>query len=289
MDLSNEKSRPLRGSGQWGPPRKAKVFVYEDRKRFHTKISFGVVLTRVNEKTNRVEAALVKMRYSYAFADFVHGHYSSHNITHVRSLFDRMTLEEKIDILSLDFELMWYRIWLTDKKLDLFNKKLAKFQNTWLREDSGEYLKNLVRESRSAPAAGPRWTLPKGRKQSYREPDINCAVRELKEETGATLRHYRLLPNFKRKQSHMDMGIRYVNIYYAALVEHDNINLHVDLKNKDQIGEVAEVKWMDVEWVRLVDTKDRRLERTLTPVFKYIKRVVKGISSLPKTVSYDHK
>jgi 8-oxo-dGTP pyrophosphatase MutT (NUDIX family) len=250
--------------------------------RLHTKVSFGVILTRINAASRRPEAILVRGRYSYEYAEFVHGRYSRKNVRAVGALLDAMSVNERLDIYSLDFAQMWYRVWLTTERRELFNKKLAKFQTAWMRDDSGECLRRLIQASRTAPGGGAqrgggaRWEFPKGKRQSNREPDLNCAIREFAEEAGIAKRDYQLLPEFKRRVSYVHMGVRYVNVYYAAVARRD-LRLFLDFRVLDQVAEVSEVRWMDIEQIRLIDTPARRLEKTVAPAFKYVKRHVRGL------------
>jgi 8-oxo-dGTP pyrophosphatase MutT (NUDIX family) len=245
--------------------------------RLHSKISFGIIITRVDASTNRPEAVLVRGRYSYEYAEFVHGRYSRKNTRAVAALFDAMSVNERLDIYSLDFAQMWYRIWLTAERRELYNKKFAKFQAAWMRDDSGEYLRRLVQASRPVQHdGGIRLEFPKGKRQSNREPDLNCAIRETEEETGIAKRDYQILPGFKRRVSYVHMGVRYVNVYYVAVARRD-LPVGIDLRDLDQVSEVSEVRWMDIEQIRLFDTPDRRLENTVAPVFKYVKRYVRGL------------
>jgi hypothetical protein len=123
-----------------------------DHSRISTKTSIGIILCRKNVNTGRPEVLLAHKRYTYAFADFVHGKYvrsrigSNTMLRYIAPLFDHMTREELFDILSLNFEQMWYRIWLTTDNKDLYNKKYAKFQSTFMRDDQlvffyGKFLK----------------------------------------------------------------------------------------------------------------------------------------------------
>lgn len=249
--------------------------------RLHSKISFGIVLVRINPATRRPEAVLVRGRYSDEYAEFVHGRYSRKNIRGMSALFDAMSVNERLDVYSLDFSQMWYRIWLTAERRELYNKKLAKFQTSWMRDDSGEQLRQLVMASSTDPGArhhndsGVRWEFPKGKRTSNREPDLNCAVREFEEETGIAKRDYQILPGFKRRVSHVHMGVRYVNVYYVAIARRP-LEPRLDLRTLDQVVEVSEVRWMDVEQIRLIDSPARRLETTVAPIFKYVKRYMRG-------------
>jgi len=249
--------------------------------RLHTRVSYGIILTRKNTDTGRLEAVLVRGRYSYEYGEFVHGRYSRKNSKTVTALLDAMSINERLDIYSLDFGQMWYRIWLTTKHPELYNRKCAKFQSAWMRVDSGKVLRELIQESCTDPRAqqqrngGVRWEFPRGRRKSSQEPDINCAVREFLEESGIEKRDYQILPNFQRKVSFVHMGVRYVTLYYAAIARRF-IQPCVDLRTLDQVAEVSEVRWMDIEQIRIIDTPSGRLESTVTPVFNYIRRYMKG-------------
>lgn len=80
-------------------------------KRLPKKQSIGIACCRYNPKTNRPEILLVQKRYSYNFQTFVFGYYRNNNKT-LKKLFDGMTKEEKLDILSGNFELLWFKVFL---------------------------------------------------------------------------------------------------------------------------------------------------------------------------------
>ena len=74
------------GDGLYHPPSR------RGAPRLHSKISFGIIITRINASTNRPEAVLVRGRYSYEYAEFVHGRYSRKNTRAVAALFDAILL-----------------------------------------------------------------------------------------------------------------------------------------------------------------------------------------------------
>lgn len=242
--------------------------------RCHSKISYGVVLVRTNPATRRPEAVLGKGRYSYAYSEFLHGRYSSRDIPAVTALIDAMSIGEKLDLISLNFEQMWYRIWLTTRKGDLFQRKRAKFQASWLRSDGGGALRELVQNS--PVLSRERWEFPKGRRQSNREADILCAAREFEEEAGIQKQDYQFLPGFRRQISYVHLGVRYVVVYYLA-VPRRPISPAVSLRTLTQVAEICELQWMDIERIRLVDDPvARRLEKIAAPAFRYVKKYTRG-------------
>src|SRR5579883_3638181 len=105
------------------------------------KRSYGILCSRFNKKTKKIEFLLIQKRTTFYYTEFIlkyHYDYryskefsrgsanakdSSRNFVTYNSdldeekllyLFDHMTYEEKLDILSLDFGRMWYRIWMVN-------------------------------------------------------------------------------------------------------------------------------------------------------------------------------
>lgn len=85
------------------------------KKRLPKKQSLGIACCRYNTKTNKPEILLVEKRCSYNFQAFVFGHYNNDNL---KILFDEMTNHEKLDILSGEYEILWFKIFLRFPKLD---------------------------------------------------------------------------------------------------------------------------------------------------------------------------
>jgi 8-oxo-dGTP pyrophosphatase MutT (NUDIX family) len=277
------RPKPARGAGGRGGGRAsaAKDDGAPPPARMRTKHSYGVIVTRINPATRRPEAVLVRGRYSYEFGEFVHGRYSRGYLRGVAALIDGMSVNERLDLLSLNFAQMWYRVWLTADRRDLYNQKFAKFQAAWMRDDCGETLRRLVRESRPSPCdRGLHLEFPKGRPQTEYEPDLNCAIRETEEETRIAKRDYQLFPGFRRQVAYTHMGVRYVNVYYAGVARRD-FDVRVAFGDLEQVSEIAEVHWMDIEQIRLNDTPERRLEATVAPVFRFLKRYVRGAGGRP--------
>lgn len=192
------------------------------------KRSYGIANCRYNLKTNRYEILMVKKRYTYYYVEFVLGHYSKNNNTRLVFLFNNMTNEEKVDILSLDFGQMWYRIWLInpesiyshhDKRLtpEEFNKYAAckkQFERSFL-VDHGERLRNLINKSTNVNTL---WEIPKGRKSVPQEKIVNCAIREFKEETGIDASQYKILFDISPLKSvSSNIKVKYINYHYVAV------------------------------------------------------------------------
>ncbi len=231
------------------------------------RVSLGIACCRFSG--NKPEILLVCKRFTYAYNLFAHGKYNSSNNAELMALFNGMTIEEKHDLLSLNFMQIWYRLWLnsTQKNANYFNAK-NKFESTFM-VDSGVRLRKLISKSTHSNKI---WEIPKGRKKNKTEPDIHCAIREFGEETGVTKKSYKIYPT-TRTYSYVDDGVRYTNIYYLAFTKY-NIDPHISFNLQDQVDEISDIRWMDIEDIRRID-ESKRLESFVTPIFNFMKKHAK--------------
>ena len=278
---------------------------------FPAKLSMGVILVRINAETRRPEALLVQRRYTYAFAEFIHGRYTASGLSVTRDatvdvesgaetprprrgrgaclaieLLDEMTNEERIAVYSLDFGAMWFRVWVGRSDPELQRRKAARFAAVFMR-DGGTALRRAVLAARDGGELA--WEVPKGRRATPRESDVICAVRELREETGVTKDEYRLVPGARRRTSHRSNGTRYVGVYFIALAgEALAASAGADgrlggpgrrafrVRDPAFLGEVGEARFHDVERVRMVDDARGRLGALLAPALRLARAYARG-------------
>lgn len=229
--------------------------------------SHGVALCKYdkNEKGNSdVKILMIKRRYTYAYFSFVFGHYQKHNKKRIKYLFNNMTFGEKIDILSMNFSNIWYRLWLCEpekvydtykqniateiqvKNLTNYFRKKSKFEHIFTR-DGGKLLQRLINNSSNASTP---WEIPKGGADAN-ELDLNCAVREFEEETGVTPDKYKLMWNINPiTSSHKDDNIVYKSNYYVACFSggsNSNWVPKVKFNSIKQLAEVELIKWVSLD------------------------------------------
>lgn len=238
----------------------------DEKRNRRNKISVGIACFRFNK--NKPEVLLVCKRFTYAFNAFVHGNYRDDDES-LRALFNGMTVDEKLDILSFNFSQMWYRIWLGQKtdRTRLYIKAKRRFEDVFMYDDAARArLRQLINQSTNSRRI---WEIPKGRKKSNAEYNVHCAIRELREETGLTKNQYKLFLA-TRKYTYMDGDVTYTNIYYPALINY-NISPRISFNNKEQTDEIVDIRWMSIEDIRREDPTGR-LENIIKPLFSYIKK-----------------
>jgi 8-oxo-dGTP pyrophosphatase MutT (NUDIX family) len=217
-----------------------------------------------------------------------------------------MTLQEKIDILSMRFDIMWYKIWLEfpdminkkDITLDICNiKSIANaWRNSYKQKASNSFIPYTVRspskldfyikkksnfESTFLHDGGKRlrslvegttnislsWEIPKGRPNKS-ETALDCAIREFREETGIGVDMYNILFNIKPiAEEYSSMGIDYKHSYYIAYTQRT-----FEPSNKfihgAHISEIDDVMWVDANKIKYID--NGRLPNLLSQVFSVI-------------------
>lgn len=244
------------------------------------KKSYGVLCCRASDK-NGIEILMVKRSTTYYFCEFVSGHYRKQNTQHLVNLFNNMTYNEKMDILSLKFQNLWYRIYMENPDKVFFQggntesiwaasyiKKKTKFDTSFL-QDGGKKLKSLISSSKNVDTP---WEYPKGRKNNKDENDINTAIREFHEETGVEPTKYNILWHINPYiETYTDFGITYQNIYYYAIAIGDWDPVYT-FSNKSQISEVSAIKWISLNHLIHMDLESTTYKRLLNSFSKIIKK-----------------
>lgn len=228
------------------------------------KVSHGLILTRYGEKG--IEFLLVHRRTTYAFSDIVLGHYPrSMPDSQVAQYLVDMTMDELLALYTLDYTVMWRRIF-TDYPVDI--KKKKKFMSNFqLRIRS--IMKGIE------PTGRPVWEPPKGRRLSNEE-DHQCAVREFMEETNIGLESYQIIPG-SIVTSWTARNRVYKVIYYVALAR-DSLRLRSAVVDACRAGEVDECRWFRISelnglWMANVD----RIRSFIRPALRMVKKITPSV------------
>jgi 8-oxo-dGTP pyrophosphatase MutT (NUDIX family) len=242
------------------------------------KKSYGILCTRYNLKTDKIEFLLVQRRCTFFYTEFLFRNSYKNNDNILMYLLNNMTHEEKMDILSMDFGQMWYRVWFINPESPYIpdNLKLPKdrydkyliCKNNFYKNfmiDGGKKLKTMISKSQNA---GSLWEIPKGRKCNPQEKELNCAIREFEEETNIRRDEYRILDEDPITTIVTSMNVKYISEYYIALLlePYDKLNLQkfkypkLDYDNHLQISEVADLVWMDIDKIKVIGNNDRLLQ-----------------------------
>lgn len=263
------------------------------------KTSYGIALCRFNkEKNYQSEILMIKKRYTYYYFSFVLGLYTKQNIKNLRILFDNMTFSEKVDILSMQFSTMWYRLWLStpekycefsksmknninskiqhQKNLKYYYRKKNKFESLFLK-NNGYQLRQLITNSSNSVTP---WEIPKGGKNDN-ELDLNCAIREFEEEADIKFKEYTILWHVDPiKVSHKDNDTVYNSVYYIAYLNNDSKwNPKINFSITHQLTEVESVRWVSIDEIKFLNLNDiskKRLIKNYKKIIYYFKKNIKS-------------
>lgn len=243
------------------------------------KKSYGLICFRKNTQGSH-ELIMIKKSVTYYFCEFVSGRYVKNDDTRLITLFNNMTYHEKIDILNLNFENLWYRIYKKKPDsgdLSTYLKKKNKFEETFLK-DGGKRLRKLMSYSVNVDTP---WEFPKGRKDTQkREQDLDTAIREFTEETGINSEKYKILWHIiPYVETYMDFEVTYQNVYFYAQavgVWEPELKFY----DKEQIGEISDVKWISRADLRHIKLEALTYQRLLKSFDKIIKKYRKGTKSI---------
>lgn len=216
-----------------------------------TKTSHGIALCK-RGADGIVRLLMINKRYTYAFFAFACGRYNENNNDELVALFDKMTIDEKIDILSMNFQQVWYRVWLGYlASSNMFILSRNKY-NEYIVADGGAHLKMLMRRSRRYAAR--IWEIPKGRKKNIGEGELDCAIREFYEETGIPRNAYHITDG-TYKLVFTEEGVRYDITYYIALTTRDIVQ-RINSASLEQVGEICDMRWISGAEIGFYATRD---------------------------------
>jgi ADP-ribose pyrophosphatase YjhB (NUDIX family) len=123
--------------------------------------------------------------------DIMRGKYKVNEPEYIRKQLRGMTGVERQKLLTMDFEEIWHQLWGSDTECSqryahdrvISKQKLAELRGGIEGSDGTKYtLADLLRQE-PVIYDTPEWGFPKGRRDPY-ETDLQCAFRELEEETG---------------------------------------------------------------------------------------------------------
>ena len=241
--------------------------------------SYGIACCRIIK--GEFQILMIKKSITYHFCEFVLGKYHKRNYKYLMNLFNNMTYHEKIDILSLKYLTLWYRIYQTNPEDTYFVRNKYVTRNSYLTKknkfeslflyDGGKHLRKLINSSFNADTL---WEIPKGRKDTDEEKDINASIREFYEETCISGHNYKLLWHCKPLiETYIDLDVQYRNIYYLAEATH-NWNPKLFFNNKQQLSEISQIKWINFDEIKYLNLPKNTKHRTMIK-FNNIKKIFK--------------
>lgn len=130
-------------------------------------------------------------RDTYEYIDLLRGIWSSDK--KLREMCMLLSAEEKQRLREYDFRALWDDLWTahgSNIHLEGYDRAQRKYES--IREKVLEYISITPPSYLSTPVVGPPWGFPKG-KRNEREREVDCALREFREETRLSIDTVRIL------------------------------------------------------------------------------------------------
>lgn len=196
------------------------------------------IFYKISKYIDNLKFILIRRRKTLGYLEFIRGRYCVNNEETIINLFNQMTEEEVKEIIKNNFDSLWQELWNNNNKyyVDEFNKSKIKFNK--LKENKSNKLLHILKKTDSK-LKNAEWGFPKGRRL-YLEKDINCAIREFKEETNLSDKDFFIMSNVKPIQE-IFLGtnnIKYKHIYYIAICKN---NLSLSVNNDTQRQEIGDI------------------------------------------------
>lgn len=248
----------------------------------HPVTSFGIIC--YIKDGDKIKYLMIQRKDSCCYIEFLRGKYKFDNINYLLKLFRNITPEEKKNISTLEFDVLWRKLW-KDYDIKKFKReytqsknKFTKLKNGFLNDNSFINLDYLVSNSinNKNNYDDTEFEFPKGRR-NLNENNIKCAIREFEEESGLSKNKIELINTKSYEEIYIAVNnVRYRHIYYIAKCMNNNLfnelNKLYNPLNKIQIKEVKDVKWLSSENV-IKNIRDIYIERI--ELFKRIDKIVK--------------
>jgi 8-oxo-dGTP pyrophosphatase MutT (NUDIX family) len=230
---------------------------------------------------------MIQRKDSLGFMDIMRGKYKVTEPEYIKKQIRGMTQAERDKLLTMEFEEIWHQLWGSDTESSqryahdriVSRQKLAELRAGIEGPNGTVYtLADLLRQEPLIYET-PEWGFPKGRRDPY-ETDIQCAFRELEEETSISEEELWKATNVKPfiEQFYGSNNIHYRHSYYLAQYVGDR-DITFNALNEDMAREIGDLSWKSLDEALILlrpENMEKRgiliqvanLLRNFSPVFR---------------------
>ena len=212
-------------------------------------ISNGIIATRHNNNKNKWEFLIICRKNTLGYIDFLRGKYPLYNKEYIAELINEMTVYEKSNLLTKNFEELWLNLWGDYVGLQYRGEeKSSKDKFTQIKKgivisnDERYDLQSLI-DASNTEWSEPEWGFPKGRR-NYGENDLTCGLREWEEETGIDKKYLDIVKNII-PFNEVFVGSNYksyLHKYFLGIIKNGEIDL-----SRYQNSEVSNMTWASLD------------------------------------------
>lgn len=196
-----------------------------------------------------LEYLLIQRRDSLGYIEILRGKYKINDEEYILKHINGMTTHEREKICTMDFDKLWVSLWQNGFVPIYYHKneqETARLKFNELR-NSGVFDK-LCKEA-TIDWSTPEWGFPKGRRDSH-ESDLDCALREVWEETGVKKEEIKIIENIEPLQEVFvgTNNIRYCHKYFVGYCKYNTTHCTLfNIENHHIAREVGNIKWLSFD------------------------------------------
>lgn len=202
-----------------------------------------------------IKFLMIQRRDSLGFIEIMRGKYKISDINYIKHHIATMTKHEHEKILNNDFDSLWLGLWGTPREQSQNyknDKEASRVKFEMLKKGIIDESENIITLEQmisevADPWETPEWGFPKGRRDA-RETELQCAFRELKEETSIEENEILFIRNLEPVSetffgsNHIDYCHKYFICLYNSSKE-----ISYDTSNKFMAQEIGDLGWFTYE------------------------------------------
>ena len=190
-----------------------------------------------------IKFLMIQRKHSLSYIEFIRGKYNLDNKKQIFQLFKNMSPNEIKKIGSLDFDNLWNTLWKKTSKNKVFQKEYKSSKELFEKLISLNIMKELIEIKPEFNS--PEWGFPKGRRNIF-EKNLDCALRELEEETTVKSEQINILNNINcvNEEYTGTNNLIYKHLYYLGYVTSNNISdSYLEDISNYEVGKIAWLSW----------------------------------------------
>jgi len=251
--------------------------------------SYGAICYKV--VNNEIKYLMVKRKHSFNFISFMKGAFNIYNVDSMIKMFNYMTNIEKYYIQTYKFDDLWNYTWdsyiyhknnFQKLKKNIYNK-YVQLQNGLMIEHNGILQKidiNFLLTKCTNLYNEPEWGFPKGKKNNDKfESDIQCALRELEEETKIIINpNNTFIPDKPINEFFIGTDSKkYCSKYFIIKLDINELqhNFNLDINDSLQNSEISEINFFNKDEImnkfRHYDYKHKQI---IIQIDNYLQKVI---------------
>jgi len=197
----------------------------------------------------KIEYLLIQRRDSLGYIEVLRGKYRITDEEYLKTQIEGMTKDERTKICNESFDYLWSSLWQNGNVPIHYHKNEQDTARIKFNELRNNKTFNRLCNEAVKDWSTPEWGFPKGRRDS-KESDLDCAIRELAEETGVMRDDIKIVENVEtfHENFYGTNNINYCHKYFLAYCEYNEKHNNLfNNKNPHIAREIGNISWLELD------------------------------------------